>query len=351
MFLNRGRSDKALPSILQDYWDNHFTKKNTFMILCGSSINMMESLLGYKSPLYGRRTEQIMLESLGFFDSSLFFPNLTIIQQVEFHAVLGGTPAYLLEFDEGKSLWENIKKKILQKNSFLSQDVLFILREELNEPRLYFSILHSIAKGNTTIGRISNDTGLNRGTVSKYLSILIDLQIVIRNVPITEKPTKSRKGIYVLKDNFFKFWFKFVFENLHYIEQELFDKLIKEKIKPEFPAFVGKVFEDICLEWMKKTNKDYLFGKWWSKGQEIDIVGIDPSVKKALLIEVKWKDLSVNYIQNIFKELEKKKEFFSRKYENIDLMLIARSIQSKEELNARQYVVKDLQDIKNYQAI
>ena len=117
-------------------------------------------------------------------------------------------PAYLLEFDFKKSLKDNIAENIIRKNKFLYQDVLFTLREELKEPRNYFSILYAIAKGNTKIGQIVNDTGLEKSFVIKYLSVLIDLQLVERRVPITEKNRlKSRKGIYLLKDNFFKFWF------------------------------------------------------------------------------------------------------------------------------------------------
>ena len=339
------QSNKSIPSILQDHWDNNFIKKNSFIILCGSSITMMESLLGYKSPLYGRRTEQIMLKPLGFYDASLFFPNLSPIEKVEFYAVLGGTPAYLLEFDESRDIWKNIRERILKKNSFLSQDVLFILREELNEPRLYFSIIQSIAKGNTKMGNIINDTGLGKGTVGKYLSVLTDLQMVERQVPITEKPTKSRKGIYVLKDNFFKFWFRFCFENLQYIEQELFDKLLNEKVKPEFPAFVGKAFENICLEWIKKTNQDYLFGKWWDKEEEIDIVGIEPSSSKALLIEVKWSDLSEKDVRRLFLDLDNKKQNFDREFSEINTMVVARTIEKKEKLLDEKLEVRDINDI------
>lgn len=311
------QASKKVTSILQDYWDSRFSKKNSFIVLCGSSIQMMEKLLGEKSPIYGRRTEQMLLEPLKFRDSCLFFPEKTALKdKIYYHSILGGMPAYLLEFDFNKSLKENIIENILKKNKFLYQDVLFTLREELREPRNYFSILYSIAKGNTKISQIVNDTGLEKSFATKYLSILIDLQLVERRIPITEKsPLKSRKGIYLLKDNFFKFWFKFVFENQEYIEQEKQEKLYDEKILPEINSFVGRIFEDVALSEISKNNqyKDYFFGRWWDNENEADIVGIDKKNKKILIGEVKFKNLSsqeINEIKLNLKVMAKKINIF-----------------------------------------
>ena len=180
-------SNKSLPSILQEYWDKSFSRKKSFIILCGSSIRMMESLLGYKSPIYGRRTEQILLEPLKFKDACYFFNSLKKEDKIIYYSVLGGTPAYLLEFDYNKNLLHNIQEKILNKNKFLYQDTLFVLQQELNEPHIYYSIIKSISKGNTKIGNIMNDVGIEKGKITKYLSVLQKLQIIERRVPITEK--------------------------------------------------------------------------------------------------------------------------------------------------------------------
>jgi uncharacterized protein len=341
-------SNKALPSILQEHWDKYLSKKNSFIVLCGSSIRMMESLLGYKSPIYGRRTEQILLEPLLFRDACKFMPKCTPEEQVENYAVLGGTPAYWLEFDQKKPLITNIKEKILYKNKFLYQDVLFVIQQELNEPRTYYSIIKSIAKGNTKLGEIMNDTGIGKEKIGKYLSVLQKLRLIERNVPITEpRPKKSRKGIYVLKDQYFKFWFKFIFENTEYIEQNKPEKLLEEKIMPELNAFTGRAFEDIALEWIKNQvqYKNYLFGKWWSKNEEIDLVGIDKKNNQLIFGEVKWKNLSAKETNEIFKKLEKKTlrtEWNQNAQKNF--LIIAKKFKSKKKQECTLY---DLQDIIN----
>lgn len=304
------QSSKKVTGILQDYWDNKFSKKNSFLVLCGSSIAMMEKLLGKKSPIYGRRTEQILLEPLKFHEACLFFPEkMSIKDKVIYYSILGGMPAYLLEFDFEKNLRENVIDNIAGKNKFLYQDVLFTLREELKEPRNYFSILYSIAKGNSKSGQIVNDTGLEKSFVNKYLSVLIDLQLIERRVPITEKNfARSRNGIYLLKDNFFKFWFKFIFENQEYIEQEKQEKLFDERLLPELNAFAGRIFEEIALSELIRSNKykDYLFGRWWDKNSEADIVGIDKTNKKILIGEVKFRKITKSDINEIKKSLKEK---------------------------------------------
>jgi uncharacterized protein len=302
-------ANRALPSILQEYWDRYFSKKKAFLVLCGSSITMMESLLEYKSPLYGRRTEQVLLEPLKFKDACEFFPQLKPEEKVLTYAVLGGTPAYLLEFDYRNPLLENIRDRILQKNTFLYQDTMFVLQQELTEPRVYYSIINSIAKGNTRLGSIMNDTGLEKGKITKYLSVLRELHIIERRFPVTEKkPESSKKGIYLLKDNYFKFWFRFVFENNEYIEQGRQDRLVEDKINPVLNNFVGFAYEEIALEYLKVRQEfsDYIFGRWWDKKEEIDVVGLDRNRNRVIFGEVKWKDLSEKDSRQILNRLVEK---------------------------------------------
>ncbi len=304
------QTSKKLPSVLQDYWDNEFSKKKSFIVLCGSSINMMESLLGHKSPIYGRRTEQIMLEPLTFSDACLFFPKkMPLKDKIIYYSIIGGTPAYLLEIDFRRSLEDNLRDNILRKNKFLYQDVMFVLREELKEPRNYFSILVSLSKGNTKISRIVNDVGLEKTFVSKYLSVLTSLQLVERRVPITERNfMKSRRGLYFIKDNYFRFWFRFVFPYIEYVEQERQNNLIKEIIMPELNSFAGRTFEDIVLSEIAKSKKyrSYLFGRWWDNELECDIVALDKTAKKIIIGEVKFSEISRKDIKHIEESLREK---------------------------------------------
>lgn len=287
------QENKALPSILQAHWDESLRKTRIFLILCGSSIGMMEGLMGARSPLYGRRTGQLLLSPFSFRDALAWFVGLR--EAVEGYAVFGGTPAYLVEWERKKSLWTNIRGKVLSSDRFLCRDPEFLLREEVREPRWYFSILQSIAKGNTRVGQIMNDTGLEKGVVGKYLGVLCDLHIVEREVPVTEKPDKSRRGIYRVADNYFRFWFRFVFPHLEMVEQGRRDWLVRRVIRPRLNEFVGPVFERVAREALLEMDRSrklpirlVKIGRWWEKEYEIDLVGIGE--KAHLFCEVKWSD-------------------------------------------------------------
>jgi len=287
------KEDPSLPSILQDHWDGKLRKTKIFLVLCGSSISMMESkVLGHRSPLYGRRTAQLLLKP---FDFRVVLSRVGEARRaVEFYSVFGGTPAYFLEADPNKDIFSNIREKILREDSFIYRDVEFILRQELVEPRYYFSILHSIARGNHTIGLIMNDTGLSKSIVNKYLSVLRDLQLVEHRVPVTEGH-KSKRGLWFLSDNLFDFWFRFVQPNMDEVERGRADLVIEEHVKPHFEEYVGRHFERVAREALEEMNARSLlparfttFGGWWRGESEIDIVALNERTNEVLFGECKW---------------------------------------------------------------
>ena len=303
---------------MQKIWDEETRKKkDIFLVLCGSYMSFMEKeVLGSKSPLYGRRTGQIALQPLDFEDIKSFYPLYAPRVLAQVYSVLGGTPAYLIRFNGKKTLESNIKNEILNKNSFLYSEPRFLLMEELREPSVYFSILKSIAFGKTKLNEIVQETGLQDSQkVNKYISNLRDLRIVLRQVPITEdKPHKSRKGLYLIQDPFFRFWFRFIYPNLSYLEEDDIDFVWKEKIKPNLDSFTSFVFEDICINKLKKLNRNNKLpfkakniGRWWDKEDEIDIVAFDDQ-NSFLFCECRWTKKKMG--ANIFINLQRKTERF-----------------------------------------
>jgi hypothetical protein len=297
------RINEALPSILQKYWDEHFSATKIFLILCGSSIGMMErEVLAYKAPLYGRRTGQLLLGPLDFGASSKFFPNYRLEEKITAYAILGGVPAYLLEFTDKKSIGGNVRDRVLGRDKFLYNEIQFLLREELREPANYFSILRALSLGKTALNEVVQATGLERGTVARFLSILIDLKIVERKVPVTERhPHKSRKGVYKIADNFFNFWFRFIYPNRDRLEMGREEDVLRDKIVPALDQFISSGFEEVCRQTLWKLNDEralpFVFekvGSWWEKGKEIDLVALNERTKQALFAECKWSKKQVD---------------------------------------------------------
>ena len=317
-------SNSALPSILQKIWDEKAKENNIFLVLCGSYMSFMEKeVLGSKSPLFGRRTGQIVLPPLRFEHLKDFFSHCSKKDRVYTYAIMGGTPAYLQRFNDKRTIEQNVKDEILSKNAFLYSEPRFLLMEELREPSIYFSILKAIAFGKTRLNEIVQETGIgDRHKVNKYLSVLRELHIIKRKVPLTEdKPHKSRKGIYILDDPFFRFWFRYIFPNMSYLEEGDIDYVWEEKIKPDFDSFVGFIFEDICIQKLKSLNKDNKLpfkarniGQWWDGREEIDIIALDGK-GSFMFCECKWTVIKIGI--SVLDELQNKANKFpgvTRKY-------------------------------------
>ena len=287
-------SNPAVPSIFQKGWDEHLATGKMFLILLGSSMGMMETeVLGHKSPLFGRRTGQLLIDPLSFVEAHAFFPKLSQQEFMPVFATLGGMPAYLKKFDPRKTFWKNVNEQMLQPEAYLFAEPEFMLREELREPRNYFAILRAMSLGKTRVGEIINETGFDKSLVGKYLSVLHDLRIIRREIPITEKaPEKSKKGLYFLSDPFFRFWFKYVFPNRSFIEEGDSAYVLKHKIKPDFDIFVSQVFEDVCRDLVRSgavgKRKYSRVGRWWTKNAEIDVGAIDDESSAMLFGEAKW---------------------------------------------------------------
>ncbi len=307
-------ANPAISSVFQKGWDEKLKGTNIYLILMGSSIAMMESeVLAAKAPLYGRRTGQFLVEPMGFNHAKEFFPKKSFSEQFEFYSVLGGVPAYLLHFDPKKSLVVNIRNHIISKGEVLYEEPEFILKEELREPRSYFSILRSISLGKTKLSEILNETGLAKNILIKYLSVLIELGVVVREVPVTEKqPAKSKRGIYKITDPFFKFWFEYVFANRSYIEEGRQDYVLG-KIRANFNQHASGVYEQEAATWLREHLASrhpkleiIKTGRWWSKSCEIDVVGLNENGSAAIFAEARWtsKPIGKNVLEDLFKKVE-----------------------------------------------
>lgn len=318
------QSNPAVPSLFQKAWDVYWSKSNIYLILLGSSMAMMETeVLGYRAPLYGRRTGQWRIDPMSFESAGEFRKGKRFEDKLLHYSVAGGVPAYWLQFSTEKDFTKNLRDHVLKKGQMLYEEVEFILREELREPRYYFSLLQAIAQGKQKLSEIVNATGISQPVANKYLSVLSDLKIVMREVPITEeKPLKSKKGLYRIVDEFFRFWFKFVFPNRANIELDKVDHALHD-IQKELPQYIASVYEKVAAETLWKF-RDKLFpftsvGRWWDKNEEIDLVAINREQNEILFGEVKWtgKPVGTNVLDELISKAQRvqwgkkgRKEFF-----------------------------------------
>jgi len=312
--------NKAIPSIFQKIWDENLKDKQVMLILCGSSIGMMETeVLGYKSPLYGRRTGQWKLEPFKFRELRQFFPNSSFEDRLQFFSFLDGIPEYLNKMDAQKSPIWNLKNRIFKKGEYLYEEAENLLRQEFREPRNYFSILQAIAEGNTRYGTICNRAGLDKSMASQYLKNLIDLHVIRKEFPVTQKK-ESRNAHYSLSDNYYDFWFEFIYPSKSLIEEDK-QELLVNKIQEQLKMHFSSVFEQVCRGMIWKLHQDFTrVGLWWQGDEEIDVMGLNEKENIILLGECKWsknkvdggllEDLEMKS-KNIKWKLGKRKEIFA----------------------------------------
>ncbi len=302
--------NKGFSSVFQRIYDEKISSRNIMIILCGSLISMMYSeVLSYDSPLYGRRTAQIKLQPIKFEYYKDFFQEKSHKELIEFYSVTGGVPKYILEFNREQTPFWNVENNIFNKDNFLYSEPKFLLQEEINDLSRYFSILHAISSGDTKLSSICSRLGISSGGITPYITKLIDLDIVEKEVPVTENIDNGKKGLYKIKDNYLRFWFSYVYPYQSYLEIENTAYPL-EKVKNEFDnQFVSKIYEELARESVL-NNLSIPFpikrlGRWWDKNEEIDIVGIGED--EILFGECKWTSRKIGLsVLNDLKEKSRK---------------------------------------------
>jgi AAA+ ATPase superfamily predicted ATPase len=355
-FLNINRS---VPSVLQGAIDKHARKSKLFLIVMGSSIGMMHKLFDYTSALYGRRTGQLNIQPLHPSHLREWFPGIPLERVIEIYSVFGGTPKYLEDVDSKQTIIENIENKILSKRDILYSEPEILIKTELPESATYFNILKLISEGKTKPNEIASSLTIKQTSLSYFLNVLEkDMELIKREVPVTEKRERSKKAIYKMSDNFFRFWFRYVYPYKSDIEVDN-TKPVIEKIVRELNSFIGHSFEEMCRMILLKFDvypplKLSRVGTWWGfhreggirKELEIDIVALNEQTKEILFAECKWQE-KVD-AKKVLAELKDKTKYvqWNNERRKEHYAIFAKSFKEKiKEPNVRLFDLKDLEKI------
>lgn len=205
-----------------------------------------------------------------------------------------------------------------------------LLKQEVREPYLYNAIITAIATGASRLAEISSKVGEESNICAGYLKNLLALGIICRETPYGEKI--SRKSIYAISDNMFRFWYRFVPENISLISRGA-QELAYKRIEPFLTDYMGKVFEDICQQYLWQLLLDGKapinfteLGRWWGNDKilrqqtEIDIMATQDK-DTAIFGECKWTNEKVDV--GILELLQHRSQLFN--YKNTLLYLFAKS--------------------------
>lgn len=295
------KSNPAYDSGLQNAIDTILKKKNIFLILCGSEVSVIEDIIDNSSkPLYGRKTAELKLLPFTYKEALKFFPRYNAEQALTAYSILGGIPLYLSLFDDRRSIKENVITHCLSTTGALFNEIETLLRMELNETYFYKNLMLAINSGASTFNTIKDKVGEEPAKIAKYINVLCNLGFIKKEIPCGEKQN-SRNTLYTISDNYFAFYFMFIFKKQGMLNGLISPELFYEKelTKERLNAFIGHRFEGICETYLKELfykGKMPFFaeslGRWWGNNpilkrqDEIDVLAMDD--ENALICECKF---------------------------------------------------------------
>ncbi|WP_300261573.1 ATP-binding protein [uncultured Cloacibacillus sp.] len=297
------KAEESISSRLQHIIDHVWQNSRLYLILCGSSMSFMENqVLGYQSPLYGRRTAQIKVKALTYREMTVFRPHLSLEDQALQYGITGGIPHYVNKLDVRTSIDDAVLDNLLDTSSYLFEEPGNLLKQELREPAIYNTIISAVAGGASRVNEIATKTKLTSAVCGKYLRELLELEILQKETPIGEKAGK--RTIYNIRDNFFRFWYRFVPGNMSAISTGRIRRIYDAAIKRLYPEYMGLIFEKMCRDYLMRYDERLPFipaeiGQWWGtdpethKQVQIDIVGVPASGDEYLIGSCKYKNEKV----------------------------------------------------------
>jgi uncharacterized protein len=305
--------NKSTFSEIQKLWDKYKFETHVHVIFIGSIYSLMTDIFqNEKEPLYGRadrilyikpfkpNTIKEILEDYDSYSEENLFYN---------YLITGGVPRYQeLLYESGNFTKEDIINQIFQRNSFFLEEGRSLLIQEFGKDYgIYFSILELISSGKTSRSEIESILGKSIGGYLERLENEYD--VVVKIKPISVKKD-SRNQKYTIKDNFIRFWFRFIYKNMTIIQNERFD-YIKKIVERDLSVYAGPILEKLFIEIIKNSPKYGLIGTYWERGNlnEIDIVAIDDLLKEIYFAEVK-----VNKDKIKIKKLKEKTEKIQKRY-------------------------------------
>ncbi|WP_418741874.1 ATP-binding protein [Enorma massiliensis] len=247
---------KGMDSILQVLLDEYRDRSHLSLILCGSYVEVMKSLLERDNPLYGRIDLKINLQPMDYYESAQFYPERSCEDKVRLFSVFGGIPYYNRLIDKNASVRENLIHLILEPDARLEDEVPSYLLSEISKIGNAHEIFSALADGHARYRDILSQSHVSSGaTLVNVLNRLIGMQLVQRRSPIND-PNNKKRTSYVICDGLSKFYYRYVFRYLSQrsvLDPEVFyDRYVNDDFETQF---VPRAFEEVCRQYLVRQNR------------------------------------------------------------------------------------------------
>lgn len=249
-------SVKGMDSILQSLIDKYRKSAKLTLIILGSYVEVMRSLIEHASPLYGRVDLTIDLKQMDYYESSLFYPNFSAEDKVRIYSVFGGIPYYNRLIDDSKTVKENIIELIASPGARLENEVSMYLNAELSKIVNANEVFEALARGFSKYSDILSQSHVSSGpTLVDVLDKLIRMEVVVKTVPINDSTNKKKVGYYI-SDNLSLFYYRYVFKYSSQMKIMDSDVFFKKYIEKDFEEYyVPHLFETVCRQYLIRKNR------------------------------------------------------------------------------------------------
>lgn len=247
---------KGLDSIIQSLVDKYRKECKLKLIILGSYVDVMKSLLEESNPLYGRTDLVIDLKQMDYYESALFYPHMTDEDKVRIYSVFGGIPYFNELIDDEKSVKENIINLIASPGARLENEVSMYLNAEISKIENANEVFDALARGYSKYRDILSQSHVSSGpTLVDVLDKLIRMEVVEKKAPINDEKNKKKAGYYIC-DNLSLFYFKYIFRYSSQLKIMDPDVFYEKYINRDFEDFyVPHRFEEICRQYLVRQNR------------------------------------------------------------------------------------------------
>ena len=247
---------KGLDSILQTLIDKYRDISKLKLIILGSYVDIMKSLLEHSNPLFGRVDLTIDLKQMDYYESALFYPNMSDEDKVRIYSVFGGIPYFNRLIDDKKSVKENIIELIASPGARLENEVTMYLNAEISKIVNANEVFEALAQGFSKYSDILSQSHVSSGpTLVDVLDKLMKMEVVEKKAPINDEKNKKKAGYYIC-DNLSLFYFRYIFKyssQMKIMDPDVFyDKYIRDNFEEEY---VPHKFEEICRQYLIRENR------------------------------------------------------------------------------------------------